>query len=102
MPYLPDGGGYKAPGPSKEAAQGFGHAAETIRSMVLDVLDTATTPLSADEIAAHLDIDFMSVRPRVSELHLDGLVRDSGIRRLSRSGKSATGWIRNRKDQSHE
>lgn len=92
MPHVENGVGYKADGPARDAAEAQVHRVEEIRAMILDVLRASVTPLSADEIAKEIGVDFMSVRPRVSELHKMGRVRDSGQRRHSRTGRSATGW----------
>lgn len=49
--------------------------------------------LTADELAAKLDMDRYSVQPRTSELKRKGLIRDSGKRRLNSSGKAAIVWV---------
>lgn len=92
MPRLENGTGYKVPGPSLEAAQDQDSRSLIIRSRVLDCLEKAPHPMSADEIAERIDIDFISVRPRVSELHHEGKIRDSGSRRPSRYQRLVTGW----------
>jgi hypothetical protein len=92
MPRLDNGTGYKVPGPSQEAAEDQDSRSFIIRSRVLDCLKKAQHPLSADEIADQIEIDFISVRPRVSELHHEGKIRDSGSRRPSRYQRLVTGW----------
>lgn len=92
MPRLENEVGFKAGLSARDAAESQIHRAPIIRTMVLHCLERAGRPLSADEIAEHIGIDFISVRPRVSELHEKGLVRDSGTRRPSRYGRLATGW----------
>ena len=49
--------------------------------------------LTADELAARLDMDRWSVQPRTSELKRKGLIRDSGKRRPNCTGKLAIVWI---------
>lgn len=92
MPRLDNLTGYKAHGPSQEAAEDQDSRSCIIRSLVLDCLKQASHPLSADEIADLIGIDFISVRPRVSELHHEGKIRDSGTRRPSRYQRLVTGW----------
>lgn len=49
--------------------------------------------LTADELAARLDMDRWSIQPRTSELRRKGLIRDSGLRRPNTTGKQAIVWI---------
>ena len=49
--------------------------------------------LTADELAAHLDMDRWSIQPRTSELKRKGLIADSGKRRPNATGKMAIVWI---------
>lgn len=49
--------------------------------------------LTTDELAAWLEMDRWSIQPRTSELRRKGLVRDSGRRRPSATGKSAIVWV---------
>ena len=49
--------------------------------------------LTADELAAQLDMDRWSIQPRTSELKRKGLIRDSGRRRPNATGKSAIVWV---------
>lgn len=49
--------------------------------------------LTADELAARLDMDRYSIQPRTSELRRKGLIRDSGLRRPNATGKQAIVWI---------
>jgi hypothetical protein len=44
--------------------------------------------MTADECAASLGEDLLSIRPRVTELKLRGLLSDSGQRRPTRYGRS--------------
>lgn len=49
--------------------------------------------LTADELAARLELDRYSIQPRTSELRRKGLIRDSGIRRPNATGKQAIVWV---------
>jgi len=48
--------------------------------------------LTADELAARLEMDRWSIQPRTSELKHKGLIRDSGQRRPNATGKLAIVW----------
>jgi predicted ArsR family transcriptional regulator len=47
---------------------------------------------TADEVAAQLGESPLAVRPRLSELRKENLIRDTGLRRANASGKSAAVW----------
>lgn len=49
--------------------------------------------LTAEELAARLDMDRWSIQPRTSELRRKGLIRDSGHLRPNSTGKLAIVWI---------
>lgn len=49
--------------------------------------------LTADELAARLELDRWSIQPRTSELRRKGRIRDSGQRRPNCTGKLAIVWI---------
>ena len=49
--------------------------------------------VTADELAARLDMDRYSIQPRTSELRRKGLICDSGLRRPNATGKQAIVWI---------
>lgn len=55
--------------------------------------DAGTLGLTADELAARLELDRWSIQPRTSELKRKGLIRDSGQRRPNATGKLAIVWI---------
>lgn len=57
------------------------------------IRDAGTDGLTADELAARLDMDRWSIQPRTSELKRKGLIRDSGQRRPNATGKLAIVWI---------
>jgi predicted ArsR family transcriptional regulator len=89
-PLYPLEPGYKAPGPSAEAADEMLGRAETLRRQCYRLLHGR--PMTADECAAALHESVLAVRPRLSELRTMRLIADSGVRRLNRSGKRATVW----------
>ncbi len=49
--------------------------------------------LTANELAAKLQLDRSSIQPRTTELRRLGLIRDSGNRRRNITGKQAIVWI---------
>jgi hypothetical protein len=85
--------GFKARGPSEEAARRVAGEASRLRTAVLVELRQSPNGRTADEIAASLRRSILSVRPRVSELHADGKIEPSEERRRNESGHSATVWI---------
>ena len=56
------------------------------------IRDAGLRGLTADELAARLDMDRWSIQPRTSELKRKGLIRDSGRRRPNGTGKLAIVW----------
>jgi hypothetical protein len=57
------------------------------------IRDAGARGLTADELAARLDMDRWSIQPRTSELRRKGLVLDSGRRRPNYTGRLAIVWI---------
>jgi predicted ArsR family transcriptional regulator len=86
----PDTPGFKAPGPSQDAAKAISGTAARMRAMVLQKI--AQRPATADEIAHELGLSVLSVRPRVSELKRAGEIRQTTMRRKNDSGMTATVW----------
>jgi predicted ArsR family transcriptional regulator len=84
--------GFKTSGPSQEAAEKMNGRALTLRDRVLDLLSQGYA-LTADEIAQVLGVGILSIRPRVSELHKQNLIRRSSERRKNASGLNATVWL---------
>lgn len=93
MPYEPEGPGWKQGDTSAQAAAEMAPKAATLRQMALDALREADEPLTADEVAARLRMDRLSIRPRITELRNAGRVVDSGQRGTTRAGKTAVKWI---------
>jgi len=86
----PNAPGYKVPGPSKEAATAVAPSDHQGRAMCLEQIKKR--PMASDEVADALGLSVLYVRPRVSQLHTKGKIRDSGKRYTNRSGKPATVW----------
>jgi hypothetical protein len=78
-------------GTSEAAARGISPAAPYLRGRVLACLRDRG-PATPDECAARLDLDILSVRPRLSELARLGLIVKTGERRPNRSGAMANVW----------
>jgi hypothetical protein len=89
----PNSPGFKAHGPSEEAAKAIGSVVKTLRDQVRQTIAANPQGLTADEVAQRLDRSILSVRPRVSELRRLGEIRQSGERGRNQSGLSASIWI---------
>lgn len=57
------------------------------------VRNAGSNGLTSDELAELLGTERWSFRPRISELRQQGLIRDSGRRRLNKTGRMAIVWI---------
>jgi transposase len=86
----PDQPGFKAPGPSEQAAQAICSTAKKLRDQVLKIIAEAPAGLSADAVADRLGKSVLSVRPRVSELRRLGEIQPTTQRVKNQSGMSAT------------
>jgi len=86
----PHAPGAKARETSFEAARAIKPAADRLRRLTLEAL--RQRPMTADEVAAWLGLDKLSIRPRVSELAKQGKVIETGLRRANGSGRSACVW----------
>ena len=75
---------------SHEAADSVEVRLGGLQRQVLDYL--ATGGATDEEIQDQLNMPPSTQRPRRRELQLHGLVRDSGIRRATRSGRRAVVW----------
>lgn len=90
----PDKPGHRRIDTSAQAAVALGDKLGRLQGMVQTVIVAAGLHgLTADEAAAILQMDRYSIQPRTSELKLKGLIVDSGLRRLNRTGKMAIVWI---------
>lgn len=81
--------GFKRTDTSRQAAEKIDAA--TLRGKVLAIIQRHG-PLTADEAAARLGMDKLSIRPRCTELRELGRLEDSGLRRLNSSGRKAIVW----------
>jgi predicted ArsR family transcriptional regulator len=88
----PDAPGFKAHGPSEQAAQVVGMTASKMRAAVLAQFAQYPGGATADEVAKDLNLSVLSVRPRVSELKRTGKIKQTGARRKNESGMTATVW----------
>lgn len=88
----PEAPGFKVSGPSEQAAEAMGSAANKMRRAVLAQFATYPGGATADEIAKDLNLSVLSVRPRVSELKRNGKIEQTGARRKNESGMTATVW----------
>jgi predicted ArsR family transcriptional regulator len=84
--------GFKTTGPSELAADTIAPTAAKLRAIVLAEFQRTGAGLTADEIAKDLNLSVLSVRPRVSELHRNGQIEQTGARRKNASGMTATVW----------
>lgn len=102
----PDCAGYTDHETSKDAAdaiEGSGRA-QTLRSktkrLLIDQRNTCMwidghfegEGMTADEIAEALEEPILSIRPRVAELHKQGLIEKTGERRKSSNGRMSHVW----------
>jgi predicted ArsR family transcriptional regulator len=88
----PDQPGFKAPGPSEQAASAVAGTAKTLRDQVFQAIAATSKGLTADEVAAKLGKSVLSVRPRVAELHRQGKIHSTRERSKNASGTTATVW----------
>lgn len=97
--------GYKAPGPSQEAARQIAPIAKGVRGRVLrHFRERWPAGCTVDELTRDLRLSPFTARPRVSELHAQGLLEQTAARRPNESGHSATVWRASPKamEQTHE
>ena len=92
-PTYPNTPGFKADGPSREAARAIAPLAKGIRGRVLRYFQLHfPAGMTVDEVSRDLKISPFTTRPRVSELHAQGLLEPTVDRRANDSGHSATVW----------
>jgi DNA-directed RNA polymerase specialized sigma24 family protein len=90
MPYVNDTG-FKGTDTSAAAAAAVAPRSPGHRAAVLAQIK-ALRSATADEVAEAMAVSLLTVRPRVSELHRTGKLRDTGMRRPTASGHSAVVW----------
>jgi hypothetical protein len=85
--------GFKAVGPSQEAAEAITGLASTLRDLVRQTIARHPGGITADDVAFKLNRSILSVRPRVSELRRLGDIRQAEGRGKNQSGLSASRWV---------
>lgn len=94
MNVYPNAPGHRNVDTSMAAADALAPKLGRLQDMALEAIrDVGWHGLTADELAARLDMDRWSIQPRTSELKRKGLIRDSGQRRPNSTGKLAIVWI---------
>ena len=86
----PHAPGFKEHDTSKKAAESVQGTVVFLREMCLSRLGYA--PATPDEIAAWCGASVLAIRPRMSELHKQGKIVDTGLRRTNASGRNAKVW----------
>lgn len=88
----PEAPGVKAPhrDTSQAAADGIAPEVKSLRARVYDAIKDC--PRSPEQIADHLGVPLMNVRPRTSELSAKGLIEDSGLRGIADGGRQSIIW----------
>lgn len=94
MSTFPDAPGHRRADTSIAAANALVPKLGRLQRMALEAIrEAGGHGLTADELAARLDLDRSTIQPRTSELRRKGLIRDSGHRRPNATGKQAIVWI---------
>ena len=94
--YRNGGPGFRpgSPETSRAAAESMAEAAAARDAKALAfVTNRKGIGATADEVAAGLDWERYSSRPRLSELRKRGAIVDSGDRRKAASGRSQAVWV---------
>lgn len=76
-------------GTSQSAAEDIKEAADTVRTKTMECLTAYPKGLTADECAAVMGYDILTVRPRLSELFRRGEIIKTDKTRPNHSGKQA-------------
>lgn len=94
MNAYPNAPGHRNVQTSMEAADALAPKLGRLQRLALaTVRNAGWIGLTADELAALLEMDRYSIQPRTSELKRKGLIRDSGLRRHNCTGKLAIVWV---------
>jgi hypothetical protein len=94
-PYLnrghyPDAPGWRDPDTSRKAAKSMEPHLGRLQALVLAAISAC--PRTARELESDLDMRTQTVTARIRELVLLGKVEDSGLRRMTDSGRRAKVW----------
>ena len=93
MSFYPNAPGHRNIDTSVAAANALAPKLGRLQKLALEAIKSVGwLGLTADELAAVLEMDRWSIQPRTSELRRKGLIRDSGQRRPNNSGKLAIVW----------
>ena len=95
QPNFPHTAGYKEPTTSKENATRIEKSgrAKTLRDKVKAFFDAGNTA-TADEVAEILQEPFLAVRPRIAEIHVQGLIKPTGERRRAAGNGTCHVWVK--------
>lgn len=94
MTAYPDAPGHRQVDTSIAAAEALAPKLGRLQRMAAAAIrEAGAHGLTADEVAARLEMDRWSIQPRTSELRRKGVIHDSGQRRRNSSGKGAIVWI---------
>lgn len=88
--HYPDAPGYQDTDTSFNAAQSMREKAASMRAMSVAQLRAAW--LTSDETALRLGVNKYTIRARFAELHMQGVIEDTGHRRENVSGHKAIVW----------
>lgn len=77
---------------SREAAESIAKDTNRLRRLVLEEIRDGGG-LTCDECEERLNLRHQTCSARVHELMEAGRIRDSGMRRKTRSGRNATVWV---------
>ena len=92
MPYTEEKIGYQKTDTSEAAARSNYKGKLTIRDRVLQLLQKVPQALTTEDISELLNVPYVSVQPRLSELREDGKVIDTGERGETKWGKACIKW----------
>ena len=99
MTRYPDAPGHRNVDTSVEAADAIapdpGRLQRLAETTIRAVGDAG---LTADELAARLKLERWSIQPRTTELSRKGFIRNSGLRRQNVTGKRASVWVAETRD----
>jgi len=94
MSIYPDAPGHRHVDTSIAAADALAPKLGRLQRMAqMAIRDAGPDGLTADELAAKLQMDRWSIQPRTSELKRKGLICDSGQRRPNATAKRAIVWV---------
>ena len=94
MTGYPDAPGHRGVDTSIAAADAIAPKLGRLQRLAETTIDAAGYDgLTADELAARLEMERWSIQPRTTELRRKGIICDSGRRRRNVTGKAAIVWV---------